>query len=150
MEGKTSRKWRRVMLFWTWFQGIGAVFGGAMGMVSPDGSLFGGQSMIASVQGVGLDSLLLPALGLFVLIGIGNLVSAVLIMRGRRAGAILGCAEGLVITCFTIAEIVILGSNPLSDVYCVFGAVQFACGLRYLHVLGAAEHGIVQKDRLHG
>lgn len=135
MEGYAPRKWRRIMLGWTWFQGIGAAFGGTMGMLFPNGEFYGGQSMVACVQKIGLDSMLLPSFGLFALIGLGNLAAAVLIIRGKRAGALLGCAEGIVISCFTAAEIAILGSNPLSDIYCVLGVLQFACGLRYLRML---------------
>lgn len=135
MKRYPPRTWRRIILGWTWFQGIGATFGGTMGMLFPDGEFYGGQSMVACVQKIGLDSMLLPSFGLFALIGLGNLAAAVLIMRGKRAGAVLGCAEGIAISCFTAAEIAILGSNPLSDIYCVLGVLQFACGLRYLRML---------------
>lgn len=132
-------RYRRTMLFWTFFQGIGATFGGTMGMLYPYGEFYGGQSMVASVQKVGLDSMFLPSFGLFALIGIGNLIAAALIMRGRRVGMLLGCVEGLVISGFTAAEIAILGNNPISDIYCVLGAAQFVCGLLNLKAVDASR-----------
>ncbi len=141
-----TRRWRAVMLFWTWFQALGALLGGTMGMLYPHGEFYGGESMVESLGKLPfsdsvLSSMFVPALALAVLIGVGNLVAAVLIMRQVRAGAVIACAEGLVIVCFTVAEIAILGSNVLSWVYCVFGIAQFLCGLRYFRCLDGWRTG---------
>lgn len=142
-QAKTGR-WRGVMLFWTWFQALGALLGGTMGMLYPHGEFYGGESMVESLGKLPFSdslfsSMFVPAFALAALIGVGNLVAAVLIMRHVRAGAVIACAEGLVIVFFTLAEIAILGSNALSWVYCVFGLAQFFCGLQYLRHLDGRE-----------
>lgn len=133
---------RNVMLFFTFFQGIGAVLGGAMGMIYPLGDWYGGQSMVPQLQVLPFSDLLfqnlfVPASILAVFIGAGNLLAAILMLRHVDAGAWIGCVEGLIIACFTAVEIAVLGSNLLSDVYCILGVAQFVCGLLYLRTLRA-------------
>lgn len=136
------KRWHKVMLFWSFFQSVGALVGGGMGMLSPTGEWYGGESMIPHLQvlpfaDVLFQNLFVPALSLFVLVGISGLVAGVLIVRGSLVGARWACANGVIITLFTAIEIGVLGTNPLSDVYCLLGVVQFACGLRYLKLLRA-------------
>lgn len=133
---------RRTMLFWTFFQGFGALLGGTMGMLSPLGSWFGGESMVPQLQvlpfaDVLFQNLFVPAMLLAVVIGVGDLTAAFLILRHSRAGAWIACLEGLVISTFTAVEFVVLGSNPLSDVYFFLGIAQFVCGLLFLRSIPA-------------
>ena len=136
----SSNAWRIIMLIWSFFMGIGALAGGGMGMLSPTGEWYGGETMIPSLAKLPFSdtlfqNLFLPALGLFVLVGVFNVTAAILILKRKPLGARWAYANGIIIALFTAAEIAVLGSNPLSDAFCVMGLIQFVCGIFYVRSL---------------
>lgn len=127
--------WVRVMMFWTLWIGVGAVFGGTAMLLRPDGSLLSMQAMLPYFQVLPLAELLyqdyvFPGIALLIVNGATNLCAAVLLQRRKRAGVYLGCAFGVTLMLWITIQFVIFPMNILSTMYFLFGALQFACGVQ--------------------
>ena len=119
----------RWSLFWTLFIALGALLGSTMMWVAPDA--LGMTPLLPEMQanlpviGRWFTSFALPGAFLLVIIGLPNLVGAVLILRRRRAAPLWATVCGIILVLWICLQLLLVfGPNPTSDVYLVFGLVQ--------------------------
>ena len=136
-QGKARKSytiWRRVLLGLCIFVGIGALAGGGLAVIVPDGSLMSAQELIPVVQkaplvGPYIDSLLIPGLALLLLVCLPQAVAAILLLRRHPAQYRAGIICGVFMAAVTIGELVILGTNFLSWLYLSFAVVEIVAGM---------------------
>ena len=123
----------RWLLFWTLFIGIGAV-AGATGMISdPSGKAMGMDAMLPYFQVLPLAELLyqdflFPGVALLIVNGLTNLTAAVLLLRKRKSGVILGGVFGVTLMLWICIQFVIFPLNFMSTSYFIFGFCQAVTG----------------------
>lgn len=138
MKNATKTKiTRNIMLFWTFFIGIGAFFGGICMELAPDGSILSMQAMLPYFKVLPFSDLLFqnyifPGIALLIVNGISNLTAAVLIIAKKRCGAYLGCIFGITLMLWITIQFIIFPANMLSISYFIFGALQFIDGILYI------------------
>ncbi|WP_017471458.1 hypothetical protein [Amphibacillus jilinensis] len=127
-----QKKWRLVLLhFWV---GIGALAGGTPAMLDPFNPM--GMPADALVNGP-FNSFLIPGLFLFLVIGGGNIVTGILIMRKwifySYTSVLMGVILCLwiIIQCYVLSDVVFLHL-----LFFVIGAVQVWLGFRYWQAEG--------------
>ena len=96
-NNNTARKW---LIFWTLFIGIGAVAGGLSMILDPSGKLLHMDSMLPYFQklpfaDVLFQDLLFSGFALLIVNELTNLTAAVLLLRKKRLGVILGGIFGI-------------------------------------------------------
>lgn len=129
-RSETARRW---LLFWTLFIGIGAV-AGAVGMLSdPSGKAMGMDTMLPYFQVLPLAEVLyqdysFPGVALLIVNGLTNLTAAVLLLRRRRSGTVLGGLFGVTLMLWICIQFVIFPPNVMSTSYFIFGLCQAATG----------------------
>lgn len=101
--------------------GAGAVVGGVLLVVQPDGSLLAADP--AALRGTPFDSWRGPGLLLTTLVGVGYLGTAAVLHRRRRWARPLAVAAGLGLVAFEAAEFGWLGFQPLELVFVAVGAL---------------------------
>lgn len=124
---------RRVLLFWCLFIGWGAVAGSACMLAAPDGHLMGMEGMLPYFQVLPLaeylyQDFLFPGIALLCVNGLTNLAAAVLLLRGKRLGVVLGGAFGLTLMAWITIQFVIFPMNVMSTSFFIFGMLQAATG----------------------
>ncbi len=124
---------RIVLLFWTIFIGIGAVWGAACMLIAPDGSLLQMEQMLPYFEVLPFADVLFTnyvfsGIALLIVNGITNLIAAVLLLKNKRLGVELGAAFGVTLMLWIIIQFVIFPSNWLSVSYFIFGFLQAVTG----------------------
>jgi hypothetical protein len=111
------------------FLGIGALFGGGLLILAPDGRLLGMPTTLLS--GTPFRSFLVPGLCLFVFVGIAPLVAAAMILRRQAIAPLAAVAVGLTLVGWIAAEMVALaGLGSLAwAFYLVLGTSIAVVGL---------------------
>ena len=115
MRYKTAR---RLLIFWTIFIGIGALAGGACMLIRPDGAL-GMEGMLPYFQVLpfadGLfQDFLFSGIALIIVNGITNLTAAVLLLRNKRAGCVLGGVFGVTLMLWICIQFYMFPANFIS------------------------------------
>jgi hypothetical protein len=87
--------------------GVGAIFGGGLLILGPDGHLLGMPTKM--LAGTPFDSFLLPGILLFSFVGVVPLGAAVLTLRGSPAAPLSAVAVGLLLVGWISVEMVMLG-----------------------------------------
>lgn len=129
-RAQIARGW---LLFWTLFIGIGAV-AGATGMLSdPSGKAMGMDAMLSYFQvlpfaEVLFQNFIFSGIALLIVNGLSNLTAAVLLMRKRKSGVILGGVFGITLMLWICIQFVIFHLNFMSTIYFVFGICQAMTG----------------------
>ena len=118
-----SYKW---LIFWTLFIGIGAVAGAACMLIEPSGSIMGMDAMLPYFQVLPFASVLFQnftfsGIALLIVNGLTNLTAAVLLLKNRRAGAILGGIFGVTLMLWICIQFYIFPLNFMSTAYFIFG-----------------------------
>ena len=130
---KLSR-WHRALMILCLFVGIGALGGGAMGLISPDGSLIQAQTIITDLQkntpfvGQYIDSLVIPAIALLLFVCIPQTTAGILLLRRHSLQYTAGILVGAMLIVFTFVEMILL-PNPLSILYMIFGVIEIIAAL---------------------
>ena len=129
MRYKTAR---RLLLFWTMFIGIGALAGGAWMLIRPDGAL-GMEEMLPYFQvlpfaDVLFQDFLFSGIALIIVNGLTNLTAAVLLLKNKRAGCVLGGVFGVTLMLWICIQFYMFPANFMSTIYFVFGALQAVTG----------------------
>jgi len=124
-------------LFWTLFNGIGALCGALMMWIAP--SSFGMTPLLASIQqnlpliGRFFTSFALPGVCLLVIIGVPHLVSAVLVMRHHRHAPTAVIISGVILILWILLQLLaVFGPNPTSFAWLVFGVVETALAIWWI------------------
>lgn len=148
---KKSELFRRIMLFWTFFIGLGAVCGATGMLIAPDGSAMGMQPLLPYFQvlpfaDVLYQNFLFPGLALLIVNGLSNLTAAFLLLKRKKSGAVLSCVFGVTLMLWITIQFIIFPANFLSTAYFIFGALQFLCGCLYLLFLKQDAFRFVQSD----
>ena len=125
-----SYKW---LIFWTLFIGIGAVAGAACMLIEPSGSIMGMDAMLPYFQVLPFASVLFQnftfsGIALLIVNGLTNLTAAVLLLKNRRAGAILGGIFGVTLMLWICIQFYIFPLNFMSTAYFIFGLIQTITG----------------------
>jgi hypothetical protein len=111
------------------FLGIGALFGGGLLILAPDGRLLGMPTTLLS--GTPFRSFLVPGLCLFVFVGIAPLVAAAMTLRRHAIAPLAAVAVGLTLVGWIAAEMLALaGLGSLAwAFYLVLGTSIAVVGL---------------------
>lgn len=133
MTRSRFRPTRRALLFWTLFVGIGAV-GGAIGMLlDPTGRLLGMEKMLPYFQVLPLAKIvfqnyLFSGWALLIVNGLTNLTAAVLLLRKKKMGVLLGGLFGVTLMLWICIQFYIFPPNALSTGFFSVGLMQAATG----------------------
>jgi hypothetical protein len=124
---------RRFLIFWTLFIGIGAVGGSTAMLLRPDGSLMSMQGLLPYFQvlpfaGLLFQNYIFPGIALLCVNGLPNLISAVLMLRHKKAGVICGGIFGVTLMAWITIQFVIFPMNFMSTSYFIFGLLQAVTG----------------------
>lgn len=113
------------------FVGIGALFGGIMALIDPSGKLFG---MSTDLLKKGLfDSFLIPGLFLFLVIGLGHMLSFWLVKKRVKFHPYISGTMGCILMAWIVIQCYILEAiNILHMIYFIIGAVE---GVMSLYML---------------
>lgn len=123
----------RWLLFWTLFVGLGAV-AGAMGMLlDPTGKRLSMDAMLPYFQALPFAEVLFQDFtfsgwALLLVNGISNLVSAVLLIRRKKLGIVLGGIFGITLMLWICIQFYMFPLNFMSTAYFIFGFLQAATG----------------------
>ena len=126
----TARKW---LIFWTLFVGIGAV-GGAAGMIlDPSGKAMGMDGMLPYFQvlpfaKVLFQDLLFSGFALLIVNGVTNLTAAVLLLKRKRLGVILGGVFGVTLMLWICIQFYMFELNFMSTAFFIVGFCQALTG----------------------
>ena len=127
----TARKW---LIFWTLFIGIGAVVGSVSMFLAPDGRILHMQDMLVYFQvlpfaDVLFQDYIFSGVALLIVNGLTNLTAAVLLLRSKKLGVILGGVFGVTLMLWIGIQFAIFPLNVLDVAYFVFGLCQTVAGV---------------------
>lgn len=127
---KTARRW---LIFWTLFIGIGAVAGSIGMLADPSGKAMGMDAMLPYFQVLPFSDVLFRDLtfsgfALLIVNGLTNLTAAVLILRKKLLGVILGGIFGVTLMLWICIQFYMFELNFMSTAYFVFGLCQAITG----------------------
>ena len=126
----TARKW---LIFWTFFIGIGAVAGGLSMIIDPSGKTLHMDGMLPFFQvlpfaDVLFQDLLFSGFALLIVNGLTNLTAAVLLLKQKRLGILLGGIFGITLMLWICIQFYMFPLNFASTAYFVFGLCQAVTG----------------------
>lgn len=132
-ENSRYKKARRWLLFWCLFIGIGAVAGAAGMLIQPDGSAMGMDEMLPYFQvlpfaDVLFQNFIFPGFSLLIVNGITNLTAAILLLKKKKMGIILGGVFGVTLMLWICIQFYIFPLNFMSTIYFIFGLIQAVTG----------------------
>ena len=132
---KTSRYEiaRRWLIFWTLFIGLGAVAGGLSMILDPSGRTLHMDGMLPYFQvlpfaDVLFQDFLFSGFALLIVNGLTNLTAAVLLLRKKRLGVLLGGVFGVTLMLWICIQFYMFELNFMSTAYFVFGLCQAVTG----------------------
>ena len=126
----TARKW---LIFWTLFIGIGAVAGGLSMIIDPSGKALHMDGMLPYFQklpfaDVVFRDFLFSGFALLIVNGLTNLTAAVLLLRKKKLGVIIGGVFGVTLMLWICIQFYMFPPNFMSSIYFVFGLCQAITG----------------------
>ena len=140
-NNNTARKW---LIFWTLFIGIGAVAGGLSMILDPSGKLLHMDGMLPYFQklpfaDVLFQDLLFSGFALLIVNELTNLTAAVLLLRKKRLGVILGGIFGITLMLWICFQFYMFPLNFMSTAYFLFGLCQAITGFAAWRLLEKEE-----------
>lgn len=126
-------KTRKALIFWCLFIGIGAVCG-AIGMLSnPTGKAMGMDSLLPYFQvlpfaKVLFQNYIFSGIALLIVNGLTNIIAAIMLIRKKKIGIILGGIFGITLMLWITIQFVIFPMNFMSTSYFIFGFIQAITG----------------------
>lgn len=135
---------RRWLIFWTLFIGVGAVAGGLNMILDPSGKTLHMDGMLLYFQvlpfaEVLFQDLLFSGAALLIVNGLTNLTAAVLLLKRKRLGVILGGVFGVTLMLWICIQFYMFELNFMSTAYFVFGLCQALTGYVAWRLLRQAE-----------
>jgi hypothetical protein len=140
-----------LLLFWCFFIGLGALWGGTAMLIKPDGSILHMQNMLPFFQVLPFAEILFqdyvfPGIMLILVNGVSNITAAILILRNKKIGYILGTVFGFTLMLWITIQFIIFPSNFLSNTYFVFGVLQLITGYASLVFFNQVNFKFNEKD----
>ena len=125
-----ARKW---LIFWTLFIGIGAVVGGVSMLIDPTGGILHMEEMLPYFKVLPFSDVLFKdyvfsGIALLIVNGLTNLTAAVLLLKKKKLGVILGGIFGVTLMLWICIQFYMFPFNALSTIYFVFGLCQAITG----------------------
>ena len=139
----TARRW---LIFWTLFIGVGAVAGGLSMILDPSGKTLRMDGMLPYFQVLPFaktlfQDFLFSGFALLIVNGLTNLTAAVLLLKRKRLGVILGGVFGVTLMLWICIQFYIFPLNFMSTAYFIFGLCQALTGYVAWRRLRQAESG---------
>ena len=139
----TARKW---LIFWTLFIGVGAVAGGLSMILDPSGKTLHMDGMLPYFQVLPFaktlfQDFLFSGFALLIVNGLTNLTAAVLLLRRKKLGVILGGVFGVTLMLWICIQFYMFPLNFMSTAYFIFGLCQALTGYVAWRRLRQAESG---------
>ncbi len=124
---------KRILLFWCFFIGLGALWGGAAMLIKPDGSILHMQELLPYFKVLPFADVLFTdyvfsGIMLILVNGVSNIIAAVLILRNKKAGFVLGTVFGFTLMLWITIQFIIFPPNFLDNAYFTFGVLQLISG----------------------
>ncbi len=124
---------RKILIFWTFFFGIGAVAGSAAMLIDPSGHIMGMDAMLPYFQKlpfaeVVFQDLLFSGIALLIVNGLTNLTAGILLILRKKAGVILGGLFGVTLMLWICIQFYMFPLNFMSTAFFIFGLLQAAAG----------------------
>ena len=126
-------KARKALIFWTLWIGLGAVAGAACMLIDPSGKIMGMDAMLPFFQKMPLADVLFQnfvfsGISLLIVNGLTNLTAAVLLLRRKHAGVVLGGFFGITLMLWICIQFWLFPPNVMSTLYFLFGLAQALTG----------------------
>ena len=139
----TARRW---LIFWTLFIGVGAVAGGLSMILDPSGKTLHMDGMLPYFQVLPFartlfQDFLFSGFALLIVNGLTNLTAAVLLLKRKRLGVILGGVFGVTLMLWICIQFYMFPLNFMSTAYFIFGLCQALTGYVAWRRLRQAESG---------
>ena len=139
----TARRW---LIFWTLFIGVGAVAGGLSMILDPSGKTLHMDGMLPYCQVLPVattlfQDFLFSGFALLIVNGLTNLTAAVLLLRRKKLGVILGGVFGVTLMLWICIQFYMFPLNFMSTAYFIFGLCQALTGYVAWRRLRQAESG---------
>ena len=139
----TARRW---LIFWTLFIGVGAVAGGLSMILDPSGKTLHMDGMLPYFQVLPFartlfQDILFSGFALLIVNGLTNLTAAVLLLKRKRLGVILGGVFGVTLMLWICIQFYMFPLNFMSTAYFIFGLCQALTGYVAWRRLRQAESG---------
>jgi len=116
------------------FVGIGALFGGVMALIDPSGKLFGMSTDL--LKKGPFDSFLIPGLFLFLVIGLGHMLSFWLVKKRVKFHPYVSGSMGCILMAWIVIQCYILEAvNILHVIYFIIGVIEGIISLYMLLTL---------------
>lgn len=120
---------RGMLLFWCFFIGIGALWGGASMFIDPTGIVFGYDFFFTGFKklpfyDVLFTNLIFPGISLIIVNGLTQLFTAYTLLRRRLNGSLYGIICGVLLMLWICIQFVIFPFNWLSTAYFIFGLLE--------------------------
>lgn len=143
---KRYRVTRKLLLFWTIFIGLGAIFGSLCMLIDPSGKIMGMDAMLPYFQVLPFASILFQnfifsGIALLIVNGITNILSFILLIMNKKIGMYLGMTFGITLMLWIIIQFIIFPFNFMSTAYFIFGFLQFLSG--YIMIVGYKQDNFV-------
>ena len=140
----TARKW---LIFWTLFIGIGAVAGGLSMIIDPSGKALHMDAMLPFFQklpfaDVLFRDFLFSGFALLIVNGLTNLTAAVLLLRKKPLGVLLGGIFGITLMLWIGIQFYMFPLNFMSTAYFIFGLCQAVTGFMAWMLLHREEEKV--------
>lgn len=144
---------RKILIFWTLFIGVGAVFGSVMMFVDPSGEIIGMAGMLPYFKklpfaDVLFNDLLFSGFALLIVNGISNLSAAMLMLMKKKIGVTLGMIFGITLMLWICIQFYMFPFNFMSTIYFVFGFCQAATGYAALVFFKQEQFVVNESDYL--
>ncbi len=139
----TARRW---LIFWTLFIGVGAVAGGLSMILDPSGKTLHMDGMLPYFQVLPFSrtlfqDFLFSGFALLIVNGLTSLTAAVLLLKRKRLGVILGGVFGVTLMLWICIQFYMFPLNFMSTAYFIFGLCQALTGYVAWRRLRQAESG---------
>ena len=139
----TARRWQ---IFWTLFIGVGAVAGGLSMILDPSGKTLRMDGMLPYFQVLPFaktlfQDFLFSGFALLIVNGLTNLTAAVLLLKRKRLGVILGGVFGVTLMLWFCIQFYMFPLNFMSTAYFSCGLCQALAGYVAWRRLRQAESG---------
>lgn len=117
---------KRILLLWTLFIGLGAVYGSSLMFIDPSGSLLHMDSLLPYFQVLPFSKYLFQdylfsGFALLIVNGLSNLTAAYLLIKNKRTGIILGMIFGATLMLWICIQFIIFPFNMMPTSYFIFG-----------------------------